>query len=93
MSTKRRFDIIKGMNEIIKSLNDETAYYQVWIFTVPDEADDEDLMDIAENEDLFKDAVDDFFFCMKNFAKHGLYIDNTFYENRHYETKKEEKDG
>lgn len=52
----RRFEIIKSMNTLIQSLNNEDAYYE-WIIVVPDEANDDDFMDIASDEELFRECV------------------------------------
>lgn len=51
--TVLKANLVGGMNELVKSMNDESAYYDYWIEVVPDEADEEDLMQIAENEELF----------------------------------------
>lgn len=50
---------IKAMDEMARTANDEYLW-MAWIAVVPDEASDEDYEDIAEDEDLFKEAVDMF---------------------------------
>ena len=47
-----KMNILGGMNELVKKMNDEKAYYNYWIDLVPDEATEEDLQDIAECEEL-----------------------------------------
>lgn len=81
MINREKYEVIKAMNTIVKSLNNENAYFGVWIFTVPDEADEEDLEDFAEeeNDNLFKAAVNDFTFIMKHYLKDGIYIDRKVY--------------
>ena len=56
---KHKFNIVKGMNEIVKAMNDEDAYMK-WVEVVPDEATDEDLQEIAEDDDLFRYTVKTF---------------------------------
>lgn len=79
-NAQERFEALKSMNTIIKSMNDETAYYNVWIACIPDEADDDELMDIAENDDeTFKEACDLFAYLVQKKMKYGLYIDGEVY--------------
>ena len=74
----RKYDIVKGMNEIVKSMNNEDAY-MTWIYIVPDEASDEDLMDISYDEELFSDTVEYFKTIMKEFMADGLYVCGKLY--------------
>ena len=69
-----RYEAIKSMNTIIKLMNDEEAYFD-WINYVPDEASLSDLMDIAEDEELYKDCEELFFNICKTYGKYGLYTD------------------
>ena len=77
-----RFENIKAMNTIVKSINNEGAYYNHWIYIVPDCADDEDFMTIAFDEETFTDAVGCFKRLLQSYevSKAGtLYIgDATF---------------
>ena len=50
-----RYEIMKSMHTIICAMNNEDAYSS-WIYIVPDEASDDDLMDIATDDELFADA-------------------------------------
>ena len=75
-----KFELLKAMNTIVKSLNNEEAYYGDWIYIVPDEADDEELQEIAfEDEETFVDAVKSFKRCMKHYLKDGFYIADNLY--------------
>lgn len=69
-----RFQIAKAMHEIIRCMNNENAYME-WIYTVPDEASDEDLMDIAKDDELFADACSAFKSIFTEYQADGLYID------------------
>lgn len=78
-NAQERFEALKSMNTIIKSMNDESAYTS-WIYIIPDEADDDELREIAEeDEESFEDAVHAFIEIMNKRLKYGLYIDNTLY--------------
>ena len=70
--------ILEGMNNIIKALNNEEAYYE-WIVTIPDEADEDDIKYCAEDEEIFTEAVEDFKRIMKHYLKDGFYIDKKLY--------------
>ena len=76
---QERFETLKSMNTIIKSMNDESAY-SAWIYVVPDEADDDELREIAEeDEESFKEACNLFAKLVKKYMKYGMYIDGEVY--------------
>lgn len=72
--TKEKYELVKAMNTIVKSLNNEEAYYNHWIYIVPDGADDDDLYDIATDEELFNDTVKCFKRNMREYLKDGIYV-------------------
>lgn len=77
-----RFENLKAMNTLVKSLNDELAYYDNWIYIIPDDVDDEELMSIAEDNDpeIYDAAVRCFIRIFKRYSKYGLYIGNKLYD-------------
>lgn len=78
-NVQERFEALRSMNTIIKSMNDEDAY-SAWIWTIPDEADDDELREIAEeDEETFEDACKLFAKLVKKHMKYGLYIDGEVY--------------
>lgn len=80
-----RFETLKAMNTLVKSLNNEEAYYGNWIYIVPDEASDEDLMEIASEdyqEQTFNDAVKCFIGIMCHYTLDGFYIGGKVYGGR-----------
>ena len=78
-NTNEKFEALRSMNTIIKSMNDESAY-DAWIYIIPDGADDDELMEIAEeDEDIFKDACNLFAKLVRKYMKYGLYIDGKVY--------------
>lgn len=78
-NVQERFEALKSMNTIIKSMNDESAYTS-WIYIIPDEADDDELREIAEeDEESFKDACKLFAKLVNKYMKYGLYIDGEVY--------------
>lgn len=50
-----RANIVGGMTEYVRNMNDEDAY-MTWIYIVPDECDEDDLMSIAEDDESFNDV-------------------------------------
>ena len=70
---KERFEILKSMNSIIRVMNDEGAYLE-WIYTIPDQADDDELMDCASDSEIFKEACEVFRDIMKHYGKSGFYM-------------------
>ena len=76
-----RFELVKSMHTIVMSMNDENAY-MTWIYVVPDEATDEDLMDIAENDELYSDTCKLFTKLVRKYgANSGYYVWN---DNKSY---------
>ena len=69
-----RYEIVKAMHTIIKSMNNENAYMR-WIYIVPDEASNEDLMDIAQSDELFADTCNAFKSIFTDCKAGGLYVD------------------
>lgn len=71
-----RFEALKAMNLLAKLCNDEGFYYNHWIYVIPDEADDDEMLEIAEDdEDTYSDAVRCFINNFHKYAREGgLYI-------------------
>lgn len=75
-----RFRMMTAMHTIVCNLNDESAY-MVWIHLVPDAAEDEDLMYIAYENDLFEEAVNLF---RRLFSKYGMDLNSLYVANETY---------
>lgn len=67
------FRALKYMNGLVLMMNNEEAYGE-WIWIVPDEASDDDLLQIAEDEESFKEVEQEFFRIAKIYGEDGLYI-------------------
>ena len=79
-NAQERFKALRAMNFLVENLNDETAYYRKWIWIIPDEADDDELEDIAENDiEIFNAAVQCFKSIMKNYTEYGFYFGDEVY--------------
>ena len=76
-----RYETLKAMNLLAKATNNEGFYYDHWIYIVPDEADDDELREIAyDDEDIFSDAVRCFINHFSKYAKEGgLYLGGARY--------------
>lgn len=78
-NTNERFEVLKSMNNIVRNMNDESAY-NAWIWCIPDGADDEELQEIAEeDEETFKETCELFAKLVQKYMKYGLYIDGKVY--------------
>lgn len=78
-NTNEKFEALRSMNNIIKNMNDESAY-NAWIYIIPDGADDDELMEIAEeDEETFEDACKLFARLIVKYMKYGMYIDGKVY--------------
>lgn len=67
-----RMNLVGGMNEYVKCMNDENAY-MAWIMIVPDEATEEDLQDIANDDEIFQEVVELFNKLIKRYGD-DLYL-------------------
>lgn len=70
-----KFELMVSMNNIVRVMNDENAYMR-WIVFVPDGASNDDLFDIAEDDEDFRECCEVFAEIMKDHIKYGLYIDD-----------------
>lgn len=76
-----RFKVLRAMCTLACATNDEGFMFNHWLHIIPDEADDEELLDIAVNdEDIFNDAVRCF---LESWPKYvhtgGLFIGDKVY--------------
>ena len=69
---EKAMNLVGGMNEYVKCMNDENAY-MAWIMIVPDEATEEDLQDIAEDDEMFQEVVELFNKLIKRYGD-DLYL-------------------
>lgn len=75
---KARFEILKMMHELVINMNNENAYMS-WIYLVPDEATEEDFMDIAEDESDFDEVCHMFNVLVRKYGKDGYCIGSKTY--------------
>lgn len=59
-----RMNILGGMNEYVRELGDEVLW-NAWIFTFPDECDEEELAEIAGDDELWLDCINAFAYICK----------------------------
>lgn len=88
----KKFELVKAMNTVVMALNHEGAYYDRWIYVVPDCATDEDFLDIAEDGELFEDAIRCFGGIMKDYSQSGIYIGNKLYPLEYPDEKAESEE-
>ena len=68
---KERFSAIKAMNLLVLALNNENAQIR-WSTVVPDEATDEDLLTISQDDDLMNEVTEDFIRIMSAYGWEGF---------------------
>lgn len=76
-----RFRVLKAMDILAHATNDEGFVFNHWLHIIPDGADDEELLDIAVNdEDIFNSAVKCFLESWSKYAHNGgLFVGSTVY--------------
>ena len=75
---QERFKQLKAMNTIIMSMNDEQAYMS-WIYLIPDQADDDDLLMCSEDDEIFAEACTSFRSLIREYGGSGFYIGKQVY--------------
>lgn len=72
---KRKAEVLIAMNNLVKAMNNEEAYY-AWINVIPDQCDDSELVDIASHNDttIYDEAVKLFMEITSYYLYDGLYI-------------------
>ncbi len=60
-----RVYLLECMNNVVINLVDESFYYDSWVLVVPDGADKDDFITIAEDDTLFDLACKTFMKIMK----------------------------
>lgn len=78
---EERFKVLKAMDTLVRFINNESAYYNHWIYIIPDDADEDELREIAyEDEETFKDAVECFGRVYPEYyGDGGLYVGGEVY--------------
>ena len=71
---KDRIELLKAMHTIVTSMNHEGAYYNSWIYLVPDCPSEDDFADIAEDDDDMEECAKLFMTLMSNYGKFGLCV-------------------
>lgn len=59
-----RANIMGGMNQDIIDLGDE-AIYMKWIMVFPDGCEEDELIEMAEDEEIYLDVVECYARCLK----------------------------
>jgi len=64
-----RIAVLKAMDNAVRNMNDEEVFEPWLMCGVPDGADDDDYLSIAEDHDNYKDVVRTFAKCVKYYAE------------------------
>lgn len=70
---QERFEYMQIMHKMILSMNNEEAY-MTWIYTVPDMPSDEDLREIAEDDDMFQEVCNLYRRLLEVYGGDGFFI-------------------
>ena len=81
MNTKKRIEVVRAMETLARSINDETIFYRWLLCGVADgdineNTSDEELEFYVEDDKIFGDLMHTFLKCMNGAYKNGgLYVD------------------
>ena len=70
---KDRIDLLKAMHTIVGDFNHEGAYMR-WINLVPDCPSEQDIADMAEDDEDMESAVKLFYALIAKYGKYGLVV-------------------
>lgn len=68
-----RAKILNHINEIVRNMNHEGAWDE-WINVFPDEATEDDFIDIAGNDGIYEDAIEKFFDVCEEYRRWGFVV-------------------
>ena len=68
-----RYELMKSMHNVICAMNNEEAYFR-WVYIVPDCPTDEDLQDIAEDDEEFEEVCMFFRELVAEYSPDGFYV-------------------
>lgn len=81
MNTKKRIEVVRAMETLARSINDESVFYK-WLLCgvadgdIDENTTDEELEFYIEDDEQFADLMDTFLKCMSSAYKSGgLYVD------------------
>lgn len=81
MNTKKRIEVVRAMETLARSINDETVFYKWLLCGVADgdineNTSDEELEFYVEDDKMFADLMHTFLKCMNGaYENGGLYVD------------------
>ena len=81
MNTKKRIAVVRAMETLARSINDESVFYRWLLYGVADgdideNTTDEELEFYVEDDEQFADLMNTFLKCMSSAYKSGgLYVD------------------
>ena len=78
---KSRVELLKAMHMIVASLNHESAYYNSWIYLVPDCPSEQDFIDMAENDNDMNDCAKLFVDLISHYGKYGICVSGDWDKN------------
>lgn len=82
LNKKKRIEVVRAMETLARSINDETVFYKWLLCGVADgdineNTPDEELEFYVEDDKMFADLMHTFLKCMNGAYKSGgLYVDN-----------------
>lgn len=72
---------LNAMHNIVAAMNNENAYFNRWIYLIPDGADEDELNYIENDKDssIYKESIELFISLCHTYLKDGLYIGKSLY--------------
>lgn len=72
---QRNFELLKAMETVVRSMNNDEAIEPWLMCGVPDGADDDEIMEMAADDDSMEWACASFGRIMRRFSKDGWFTD------------------
>jgi hypothetical protein len=75
----KKYLLLKAMDQIIRSLNNERSYYNTWCYYVPEDAEDDDFEMWAADDKTFDNISKAFIAIIQEDGADGFFVDRELY--------------
>lgn len=79
MSKIKRIELLRAMNIVALTCNNEDCIDNFWLYVMPDDADDDDFDFIANDDEEFNHVCEAFSKMIEMLHREGMYVEGKLY--------------
>lgn len=79
MSKIKRIELLRAMNTVALTCNNEDCIDNFWLYAMPDHADDDDFDFIADDDEKFNHVCEAFSKMIEMLHREGMYVEGKLY--------------